>query len=233
MVGGGSGGLVAGKEAARLGMKVVCIDFVKPTPTGLFFVRVEKCSIFSVLHFAGVLWVLGGTCVNVGCIPKKLMHQASVLGHSVDHAKSFGWQTPAEKVRVDNIDIQIYANLQTPHSWETMRGAIQDYIGSLNWGYRVALRENGVEYMNAFGEFTGNHSMKVSLVVVLLWSSFRCHACIHARGRQFDSSNHVHWQITKKNGKSDEITADRFLIATGLRPKYGDVAGVKECTITR
>ena len=31
----------------------------------------------------GTSWGLGGTCVNVGCIPKKLMHQASLLGDSL------------------------------------------------------------------------------------------------------------------------------------------------------
>ena len=35
-----------------------------------------------VIHIScqGVTWGLGGTCVNVGCIPKKLMHQAANLG---------------------------------------------------------------------------------------------------------------------------------------------------------
>lgn len=58
VVGGGSGGLACAKEAARLGQRVVCLDFVKPSP-------------------AGTKWGLGGTCVNVGCIPKKLMHQVT------------------------------------------------------------------------------------------------------------------------------------------------------------
>lgn len=31
----------------------------------------------------GTKWGLGGTCVNVGCIPKKLMHQAALLGMTV------------------------------------------------------------------------------------------------------------------------------------------------------
>ena len=34
---------------------------------------------------------LGGTCVNVGCIPKKLMHQAAIIGHVIEDAESFGW----------------------------------------------------------------------------------------------------------------------------------------------
>lgn len=64
MIGGGSGGLAASKEAANLGAKVAVCDFVKPTPKG-------------------TTWGLGGTCVNVGCIPKKLMHQAAILGHGL------------------------------------------------------------------------------------------------------------------------------------------------------
>ena len=49
------------QAAGALGAKVACLDFVKPSPIG-------------------TKWGLGGTCVNVGCIPKKLMHQAALLG---------------------------------------------------------------------------------------------------------------------------------------------------------
>ena len=49
------------QEAGSLNARVACLDFVKPTPNG-------------------TSWGLGGTCVNVGCIPKKLMHQAALLG---------------------------------------------------------------------------------------------------------------------------------------------------------
>lgn len=35
---------------------------------------------------------LGGTCVNVGCIPKKLMHQAALLGQALKDSRKFGWQ---------------------------------------------------------------------------------------------------------------------------------------------
>lgn len=55
VIGGGSGGLAAAKRAADLGKKVALADFVKPSPQN-------------------TTWGLGGTCVNVGCIPKKLMH---------------------------------------------------------------------------------------------------------------------------------------------------------------
>ena len=59
VVGGGSGGLAASKEAAKLGLTTACFDYVKPSPVG-------------------TTWGLGGTCVNVGCIPKKLMHQVGI-----------------------------------------------------------------------------------------------------------------------------------------------------------
>ncbi|CAJ0953324.1 unnamed protein product, partial [Mesorhabditis belari] len=164
VLGGGSGGLAAAKEAARLGKKVACLDFVKPSTQG-------------------TTWGLGGTCVNVGCIPKKLMHQAAVLGGSLKDARKFGWKLPEGEIG---------------HNWKLMRDGIQDHIGSLNWGYRVQLREKKVDYLNAYGAFTGSHEIT----------------------------------CTDKKGKQDKLTADKFLIATGLRPKFPDLPGAKEYTIS-
>ena len=58
VVGGGSGGMAAAKKAAELGQSVALFDFVKPSTQG-------------------TTWGFGGTCVNVGCVPKKLMHYAA------------------------------------------------------------------------------------------------------------------------------------------------------------
>uniref|UniRef100_A0A1I8GBQ0 thioredoxin-disulfide reductase (NADPH) n=1 Tax=Macrostomum lignano TaxID=282301 RepID=A0A1I8GBQ0_9PLAT len=123
VVGGGSGGLAAAKEAAQLGAKVACFDFVTPTPTG-------------------TRWGLGGTCVNVGCIPKKLMHQAACLRESIADAASYGWEG-------------IGAADSITANWATLRSAVQDHIGSLNWGYRVQLRTNKVEYQNRWACIVG------------------------------------------------------------------------------
>ena len=49
------------------------------------------------------------------------------------------------------------------HNWSTMVEAIQAHIGSLNWGYRVALREKKVNYLNAYAEFVDPHKLKVKL----------------------------------------------------------------------
>jgi len=126
VIGGGSGGLSASKEAASLGKKVAVCDFVKPSP-------------------AGTTWGLGGTCVNVGCIPKKLMHQAALLGEAVKDAKSFGWGVePAT------------------HDWGKMVEEVQNHIGGLNWGYKVALREKSVTYLNEYAKFVDKNTIKTT-----------------------------------------------------------------------
>uniref|UniRef100_A0A4W6EMR4 Thioredoxin reductase 2 n=1 Tax=Lates calcarifer TaxID=8187 RepID=A0A4W6EMR4_LATCA len=102
VIGGGSGGLACSKEAAQLGQKVAVLDYVEPS------VR-------------GTKWGLGGTCVNVGCIPKKLMHQTALLGTAVKDAKKYGWQIPGPVC----------------HDWATMAEAVQNHVRSLNWGHRA------------------------------------------------------------------------------------------------
>ena len=123
VVGGGSGGLAAAKEAAKQGAKTACLDFVKPSP-------------------AGTTWGLGGTCVNVGGIPKKLMHQAGILGEQFSDAREYGWKLATEG-----------------HDWSKMVEAVQNHIGSLNFGYRTALRQKGVTYINAYGRFKDAHTI--------------------------------------------------------------------------
>ncbi|XP_019400317.1 PREDICTED: thioredoxin reductase 1, cytoplasmic isoform X2 [Crocodylus porosus] len=163
VIGGGSGGLAAAKEAVKYDKKVMVLDYVTPTPLG-------------------TSWGLGGTCVNVGCIPKKLMHQAALLGQALKDSRKFGWQFTEE----------------VKHSWETMTEAVQNYIGSLNWGYRVALRDNKVTYENAYGEFVGPHTIKA----------------------------------TNAKGKEKLYTAEKFIIATGERPRYLNIPGDKEYCIS-
>lgn len=126
VIGGGSGGLAAAKEAAQLGKRVTLFDFVQPSPPG-------------------TTWGIGGTCVNVGCIPKKLMHRAAVLGEDIHDSKEFGWNIPEKGVT---------------HDWSKMVNAVQDHIGSLNWGYRVQLRDKKVTYTNAYASIVDEHTIK-------------------------------------------------------------------------
>merc|ERR1719362_1822994 len=130
VIGGGSGGLAASKEASNRGAgKVVLLDYVKPTPIGS-------------------TWGLGGTCVNVGCIPKKLMHQASILGENLKDAKEFGWQ--------------ISEGSEGTHQWEKMVENVQGHIKGLNWGYKTQLRSQSVKYFNELASFTGPNTIKAT-----------------------------------------------------------------------
>ncbi|CAL1683937.1 unnamed protein product [Lasius platythorax] len=126
VIGGGSGGLAAAKEAVGLNAKVAVLDYVTPSPLG-------------------TTWGLGGTCVNVGCIPKKLMHQAALLGEAVHEAATFGWQLPDPKTVKIN--------------WEALKTAVQNHVKSVNWVTRVELRTKKVEYLNALGHFKDAHTV--------------------------------------------------------------------------
>ncbi|CAI5688975.1 unnamed protein product [Oreochromis niloticus] len=184
VIGGGSGGLACSKEAAILGKKVMVLDYVVPTPKG-------------------TTWGLGGTCVNVGCIPKKLMHQTALLATAMQDARKFGWEfdetgegsghRPRRSHRGD-----IAPACRVKHNWDTMKTAVNNYIGSLNWGYRVSLRDKNVNYVNAYAEFVEPHKIKA----------------------------------TNKRGKETFYTGAKFVLATGERPRYLGVPGDKEYCIT-
>uniref|UniRef100_A0A8C7XBY7 thioredoxin-disulfide reductase (NADPH) n=2 Tax=Oryzias sinensis TaxID=183150 RepID=A0A8C7XBY7_9TELE len=125
VIGGGSGGLACSKEAAQLGQKVAVLDYVDPSAKG-------------------TKWGLGGTCVNVGCIPKKLMHQAALLGTAVKDAQRYGWQISGT----------------VSHDWATMAEAVQNYVKSLNWGHRVQLQDKKVTYLNLKGTLVDKHTIR-------------------------------------------------------------------------
>jgi thioredoxin reductase (NADPH) len=140
IIGGGSGGLAASKEAASYGARVAVLDYVKPSP-------------------AGSSWGLGGTCVNVGCIPKKLMHYAATLnsnrkmdaphyGVGVTSSQLEEWMGMSQDVTGDE------------HSWELLRMNVQNHIRGLNFKYRVDLREKNVTYLNLLGKFVDRHTLE-------------------------------------------------------------------------
>ena len=63
VIGGGTGGLSFTQEARELGLSVAIFDYVTPSNQGS-------------------VWGLGGTCVNVGCIPKKLFHISTLVNEN-------------------------------------------------------------------------------------------------------------------------------------------------------
>ena len=124
VIGGGSGGMAAAKAAAGAGAKVVCFDFVKPSTQG-------------------TKWGLGGTCVNVGCVPKKLMHYAGLLGASMYDAKKMGFDVAPHPA----------------HDWGELVQTVQNQVKQLNFGYRGGLRSAKVEYINALASFQDPHTL--------------------------------------------------------------------------
>lgn len=73
--------MASSKEAAKYGAKVAVADYVVPSPQG-------------------TTWGLGGTCVNVGCVPKKMMHIASGLGEYLEDQEAVGWTVKAVKQKI-------------------------------------------------------------------------------------------------------------------------------------
>ena len=127
VIGGGSGGLACAKEAGKNGARVLALDYVSPSPSSL-----------------KTKWGLGGTCVNVGCIPKKLMHRAAILGHDLKDSELFGWKTP------DSVG----------HEWGKMVGTIQDYLKALNFQSQKDLDRTSVAYFNAQGHLENPHTVR-------------------------------------------------------------------------
>ena len=140
VIGGGSGGMAAAKEAVHHGAKVALCDFVKPSPQG-------------------TTWGLGGTCVNVGCIPKKLFHIGATLKESIQaDANFFGISSVGAKP--DEMMGQL-PPLETDANWDVAKTNIQNYIRGLNFKYRVRLREKKVEYLNKLATFKDAHTVEV------------------------------------------------------------------------
>ncbi|OII75895.1 thioredoxin reductase [Cryptosporidium andersoni] len=123
VIGGGSGGLAAAKEAARLGKKVVLFDYVKPSTQG-------------------TKWGLGGTCVNVGCVPKKLIHYAANMGTILHHDTS-------------NYGFDVTSTFR----WSNLIQTVQNHVKSLNFSYRTGLFSSGVEYINSLANLEDRHTV--------------------------------------------------------------------------
>eukprot|EP00759_Apiculatamorpha_spiralis_P042886 PhF_6_TR40658/c0_g1_i1/m.61065/K22182/TXNRD; thioredoxin reductase (NADPH) len=122
IIGGGSGGVAAAKRAAKHGANVVIADYVTPTPIG-------------------TKWGFGGTCVNVGCIPKKLMHTAGLHGDLMKHmAPYYGWKG------LEGLE----------HNWAALRKNVVNHIRSLNFSTAVAVRDTKAVYENAYATIEDN-----------------------------------------------------------------------------
>ena len=86
----------------------------------------------------------GGTCVNVGCVPKKLLVQAGEYGAWADDAAGFGWSIK-----------------KGPHDWGKLIAAKDKEILRLNGIYRRLLEGAGVKIFDARATFVDAHTLDV------------------------------------------------------------------------
>lgn len=118
VIGGGSGGIASANRAGMHGAKVLLMEGKE----------------------------LGGTCVNVGCVPKKVMWQASSLLEMLERdASSYGIHG-----QLDRFD---FNELVTKR---------QDYINFLHGSYQRGLDSNHVEVLRGYGTFVDEHTIEVS-----------------------------------------------------------------------
>ncbi|MGX7131078.1 glutathione-disulfide reductase [Enterococcus songbeiensis] len=117
VVGGGSGGIASANRAGMYGKKVLLIEGNQ----------------------------LGGTCVNVGCVPKKVMWQASEMIEMIQRdAGSYG------------IDATI-----TNFDFAELVARREKYIAFLHKAYQRGLDSNQVEVIRGYGKFIDNHTIAV------------------------------------------------------------------------
>ena len=92
---------------------------------------------------------LGGTCVNVGCVPKKLLAYASDFGPAIQDAKGFGW-------KIDNVTFD----------WGTLIANKDIEISRLNGIYETILKNAGVDLIRGYAKFVDAHKLDIDGKIV-------------------------------------------------------------------
>src|SRR5690606_13153365 len=88
---------------------------------------------------------LGGTCVNVGCVPKKVMWHAAELMHGVNDAAGYGF------------DVALHG-----HDWARLKTARDAYIERLNGIYARNLERRDVTLVQGMAHIAGDNSVDVN-----------------------------------------------------------------------
>jgi dihydrolipoamide dehydrogenase len=119
VIGAGPGGYVAAIRAAQLGLKTACADGRE---------------------------TLGGTCLNVGCIPSKALLHASELYEEARSGALAKWG-----VKTSGLELDL----------DAMHGARLEAIGGLTKGIEFLFKKNKVEWLKGPAKFTGKDSIDV------------------------------------------------------------------------
>jgi len=116
VIGAGSGGIAAARRAAEYGAKVGVVE-------------VDR---------------LGGTCVNRGCVPKKLMVYASRFPAAFEEAEGYGWMA-----------------VHSGFHWESLITAVNNEVTRLHGSYQRMLDTSGVTLRHGRGYFVDAHTVQI------------------------------------------------------------------------
>jgi glutathione reductase (NADPH) len=119
VIGGGSGGVRAARMAAERGARVTLVE-------------------------AGGTAGLGGTCVNVGCIPKKLYSYAAHYAEAFEESHGFGWDGPAPRL-----------------DWARLKENRRAELARLNTVYLNLLVGSSVEVVNGHARLLDAHTVEI------------------------------------------------------------------------
>lgn len=121
VIGGGSGGVASARRASKYGAKTLLIEGQ----------------------------ALGGTCVNVGCVPKKIMWSASETAKRIREARAYGFDVDKD--------------LAETFDWVSFKAKRDAYILRLNGIYERNLIKEGVTYVAGWGKFIDAKTVEVAL----------------------------------------------------------------------
>jgi pyruvate/2-oxoglutarate dehydrogenase complex dihydrolipoamide dehydrogenase (E3) component len=140
IIGGGVAGYVAAIKAGQAGMKVSenrRRDF-----------EVQRANTLRQVTCIEKRGSLGGTCLNVGCIPSKSLLNNSHLYHQILH------DTKGRGIEVNDVKLNLPA----------MMKAKDTSVSGLTKGIEFLFKKNNVEYIKGTGAFQDEHTVAVNLV---------------------------------------------------------------------
>lgn len=171
-IGGGSGGIASINRAASYG---------------------KKCAIIEAKY-------LGGTCVNVGCVPKKVMFYGAQIAEAINnYAPDYGFDVDVKKF-----------------DFKKLIESRQAYIGRIHNSYNNVLAKNNVDVINGFGKFIDAHTIEVTFADGSTERVTADHILIATGGRPFRPHS--------VKGQEYGIDSDGFFALTEL-PKRVAIIG--------
>lgn len=124
VIGGGSGGVASSRRAAQHGAKVGLVEGTHR---------------------------LGGTCVNVGCVPKKVMWYGADAADHIRKAVAYGFG-----------DDKIADQMINSFNWNTLKTKRDAYIKRLNGIYESNLHKENVDYHDGWAKFVDPHTVEIT-----------------------------------------------------------------------